>query len=62
MNAAQKLDKAMNRVERTGMELLERAELYAASSTSSDKRWNRIFLLSAAREYANAIRHLARTA
>ena len=60
MNAQQRISEAMRRVERASMTLIEKAERLADSETYDSRRWNREYLLQAAREYALAIRHLAR--
>lgn len=42
------------------MELIEKAERYAEQTSLDSKKWQRTYLLSAARSYASAVRHLAR--
>lgn len=60
MTPKQRLEAAMNRVEKSAMELLEFVERYDAQSSYDGRKWQRIYLLQRAREYANAVRHLAR--
>lgn len=60
MNAKQKLDMAMERLEQASQTVVERAERLLEQNSHDGRKWARIYLLAAAREYGNALRHLAR--